>query len=71
MADFIDECCIVGEEYSVGATAIYQAFEEWWKTNVSNRVPKQKRFGNWFSKRFEKRKAGTMQYHGVGLLAEE
>jgi len=71
IADFIDECCITGEGYSVGATAVFQAFEAWWKTNVSNFVPKQKRFGGWFVKRFEKRKEGTMKYFGVGLLENE
>jgi putative DNA primase/helicase len=71
IADFIDECCIVGEEFSVGATAVFQAFEDWWKVNVSNFVPKQKRFGGWFSKRFEKRKEGTVKYFGVGLLADQ
>lgn len=69
IADFVDECCIVGSDYSVGATSVYEVFEEWWKKNVSNRVPKQKRFGTLFGKRFEKRKEGTMKYFGVGLLS--
>ena len=71
LSDFIDECCILGEQYSVGATAAYAAFEKWWQTNVSKNAPKQKRFGTWFSKRFEKRKDGTMKYFGVALLAED
>lgn len=70
IADFIDECCVVGEYYSVGATAIYKVFEEWWKKNVSNRVPKQKSFSGWLGKRFEKRKEGSMKYFGVGILDE-
>jgi putative DNA primase/helicase len=68
IADFIDECCIVGDGYKVGATAVYDVFEDWWKKNVSNRVPKQKRFGTLFGKRFEKQKGRTMEYLGVGLL---
>jgi len=68
IADFIDECCVVGENYSVGATAIYKVFEEWWKTNVSNKIPKQKSFSGWLGKRFEKRKEGSMKYYGVGIL---
>lgn len=66
--DFIDECCIVDPETHVGATAVYEVFEAWWKKNVSNRVPKQKRFGSLFGKRFEKRKEGSVKYFGVGLL---
>jgi len=69
VGDFIDECCIVGPDYTVGASTVYTAFEEWWKENVSNRIPKKKRFGQWFGKRFERVKSGTVNYHGVGLLA--
>lgn len=68
--DFIDECCIVDPDAWVGATAVYEVFESWWKRNVSNRVPKQKRFGSLFGKRFEKRKEGSVKYLGVGLLDE-
>jgi len=71
LSDFIDECCITGPEYSVGATAVYSAFQKWWETNVSKNAPKQKRFGTWFSKRFKKEKDGTMKYFGVALLAED
>ena len=45
LADFVDECCVVGEGYQVGATALYDIFERWWKKNVSKNAPKQKRFG--------------------------
>ncbi len=67
VGDFIHECCIVGEGYHVTAAAVYEQFEGWWKENVSNRVPKKKRFGQWFSARFEKAKSGTIKYLGVGL----
>ncbi len=70
ISDFIDECCVVGPGYFVGATAIYEVFEEWWKSNVSNNVPKQKRFGVLLSKRFEKKKGSTYRYVGVGLLSK-
>ncbi|HCY87851.1 MAG TPA: DNA primase [Desulfobacteraceae bacterium] len=71
VADFIDERCVVGLSYKVTAAAVYADFEEWWKVNVSNRVPKKKRFGTWFGKRFERVKRGTIWYEGVGLLAEQ
>jgi putative DNA primase/helicase len=70
VGDFIDECCITGPEYSVTAAAVYQRFEEWWKENVSNKIPKKKRFGQWFGKRFERVKSGTNKYMGVGLLSD-
>ncbi len=69
VGDFIDECCIVGEGHTVTAAGVYVVFEEWWKENVSNRIPKKKRFGQWFGKRFERVKQGTVKYLGVGLLA--
>jgi len=68
VGDFIQECCIVGDGYHVSAAAVYERFEAWWKENVSNWVPKKKRFGQWFTARFEKRKDGTISYYGVGLL---
>ncbi|MCP3941679.1 MAG: DNA primase [Desulfobacteraceae bacterium] len=70
VGDFIDECCIIGPDYIVLASAAYEAFEEWWKTNVSNRIPKKKRFGQWFGKRFKRKKSGIVRYRGVGLLAD-
>lgn len=69
IADFIDECCLVGPDYTVTAAGVYAAFEVWWKENVSNYIPKKKRFGQWFGKRFEREKVGTVRYKGVGLLS--
>jgi putative DNA primase/helicase len=68
VGDFIEECCITGPDYSVSAAAVYERFDEWWRENVSNRVPKKKRFGQWFGKRFERVKSGAIKYNGVGLL---
>jgi len=70
VGDFVEACCIIGTDYIVSANAVYQEFEEWWKTNVSNRIPKMKRFGQWFGKRFERVKSGTIKYKGVGLLSD-
>lgn len=71
IADFIDECCVVGPDCSVGATAVYLVFEKWWLTNVSNKPPKQKGFGTLFCRRFERVKEGNIKYLGVGLLAPD
>lgn len=70
VGDFVDECCIVGPQYKVTASDAYEVFETWWKENVSNKIPKKKRFGQWFGKRFERRKLGTNWYYGVGLIEE-
>lgn len=71
VGDFIDECCIIDSKCTVSAAAVYATFEEWWKENVSNRIPKKKRFGQWFGKRFERQKSGTVKYLGVGLLTDD
>lgn len=68
LADFVDECCIVGENYQVGATALYDIFERWWKKNVSKNAPKQKRFGTLMGRRFQRKKDGVYKYLGIGLL---
>lgn len=68
VGDFIDQCCIVGPDFKVTAAAVYDVFETWWQENVSKRVPLKKRFGQWFGKRFDRTKKGTIWYHGVGLL---
>jgi len=71
VGDFIDECCIIGPKYKVTASDVYTVFDTWWSKNVSNKVPKIKRFGQWFGKRFERVKLGTVWYHGVGLLEDQ
>jgi len=71
VGDFIEECCITGPDYAVTAAALYDRFEEWWKENVSNRIPKKKRFGQWIGKRFERVKSGGIRYHGIGLLESD
>ena len=70
VGDYIDQCCVVGSDYKVTAAAVYESFEKWWQENVSKRVPLKKRFGQWFGKRFERRKMGTIWYYGVGLVAD-
>lgn len=68
IADFVEQCCIVGPEYHVNATKAYESFKEWWKLNVSTKVQSQKKFGTLFKKRFKREKGQTVEYFGVGLL---
>ena len=70
LADFFEECCILEENFSVGATSLYEAFQEWYSVNISSRhVPAQKKFGNMLKKKnFEKKKKhGKYTYYGIGL----
>jgi len=75
LEDFVDQCCIIdpgNDNVWVGATQLYQAFEEWWKVNISKNVPKQKKFGNLAAKRFDRRKVGGVyKYFGVGLFSQD
>ena len=72
VGDFIDECCVVGEYYRVGASAVYEDFKDWWTENVNKRgVPSKKKFGTWFGKRFKKEKKGSNFYLGVGLVSSQ
>ncbi|MCK5312766.1 MAG: DNA primase [Desulfobacteraceae bacterium] len=68
IGDFIDDCCLVRSDLTVSAAAVYEVFEVWWKENVSNFIPKKKRFGQLFGKKFERVKKGTVWYLGVALL---
>lgn len=72
LADFFEECCILSDNLSVGATSLYEAFQEWYGINISSRhVPAQKKFGNMLKKKnFEKKKKyGKYTYYGIGLDA--
>jgi len=71
VADFIDQCCVVGSEFKVKSADVYDVFVPWWQENVSKKyVPVKKKFGKWFGLRFERIKSGTIWYHGVGLLED-
>ncbi len=70
LGDFIEQCCVTGPDYKAGASDLYAKFEQWWAKNVSKNVPKQKAFGTWLGKRFEKNTSGTVTYLGIGLLSD-
>ena len=67
IADFADACLIMDEDEWVTATQLYVVFEIWWKANVNNTPPKQKRFGTLMGRRFEKKKDGVVKYFGIRL----
>ncbi|MFW6284125.1 MAG: DNA primase family protein [Desulfosalsimonas sp.] len=70
-AAFIDHCLEKGDHLSIGATELYDAFEQWWKRYVGRWVPKQKKFGKQMREFFESRKTGGVYvYYGVDLNDE-
>ncbi|MCP4745613.1 MAG: DNA primase, partial [Desulfobacteraceae bacterium] len=66
---FEEHCCYIGDNAEVGATALYQKFKEWWELHISDRPPKQKKFGTIMKKRHERvMRGGYAFYIGIGLL---
>ena len=64
---FVHDCCLVGDEYQVRSTELYQAFRNWFGHNRSGETPTQKWFGIRLGQRFKRKKEGTYQYRGIGL----
>lgn len=73
LSEFIDQCCVIGEpDLKCRASDIYNEFEAWWEKNVSKNAPKQRKFGQWLGRKFEKKKSnGAFWYHGIGLSVWE
>ena len=71
LQDFIDEVCFLDPAHEIGASELYTAFAEWWSENMSKRVPSQKKFGKWMTRRFKREKIGTYRYYGIGLLGKQ
>jgi prophage antirepressor-like protein len=64
---FVHDCCLVGDEYQVPATELYQAFRNWFEHNRSGEVPTQKWFGGRMGRRFKRKKDNTYKYYGIDL----
>jgi len=69
LAEFIDECCYVGKDVSVGATDLYKVFFDWWESYVGSKPPSHKKFGTWMAKRseFKKEKSRHYVYYGISI----
>lgn len=69
IAGFIDECCIVGPGYSIGATDLFKSYDKW--AREMNEHPfSQTQFGKKMNDRFEKEKKGKVKYLGITLKKE-
>lgn len=68
---FIDECCVLGDNKSVGAKRLYDTYISWCKDNNLNHI-NGKLFGLDMSKRFVKkdRRAG-LEYQKIGIRIDE
>ncbi len=64
--NFLEECCVEGEDHEVRAGQLYNAFREWMK-GVRG-IPSQVVFGRRMSLKFNKKeKASGYHYQGLGL----
>lgn len=73
LAQFIDERCVVGPGYQVGAAAAFKAYTDWASAQgISERERlSNKAFGTRMTSRFEKTKGKKGRtYLGIGLLAD-
>lgn len=66
ITNFLEECCVQGEDQEVRAGQLYDAFREWMKGE--RRIPSQVVFGHRMSAKFNKKeKARGYYYEGLGL----
>lgn len=68
---FIDQCLVYDPGAWVGATDLYEVFETWWKRNIHNHPPKQKKFGKLIrEKGYVKEKSGCLFYRDIRVRDE-
>jgi len=74
LAPFLEERCVTGDDYVVGATAVLRDYQAWASRNGLRRqeILTSPTFGKKMAARFERQhtKAGNV-YRGVGLLSEQ
>jgi len=70
IADFVDECLEHDDGEWVAGASLYLVFSAWWKKNVNNKPPKNKRFGTLMGRRYEKKKDGVIKYLGLRFSSE-
>lgn len=71
LAEWLEECCLVNEHALMTAKVAYGSFHTWYSSQVSEKVPSQKRFGEMLARRFRREKGGegnTYRYFGVELI---
>jgi putative DNA primase/helicase len=68
LADFLEERCVEDPSAVESAASLYDAFSEWWGSNVSKKVLSKKKFGRLLGRRFKRGKSSTVQYTGLRLL---
>ncbi len=71
--EFIEDCCEVKDEYQESATELYTTFETWFEENIGGKnTPKQRKFGDLMTKKFEKKKVGgRVRYFGLKLKSKD
>lgn len=70
---FVEECCIRGEGFTVGASQLYQAYSEWHRANGHKDPPSNVRMAKEWARlglvRYDAN--GRRIYRGVGLVADK
>lgn len=68
-ADFIDECCVLGDHLRVKSSDLYNAFSDWWIENRGRKdtVPSHTAFGRIMNQKFKRKKDGVHYYCGLDL----
>ena len=61
---FVVDCCVVGDEYRVRASDLYQSFRDWFMHNRPGEAPAQKWFGVRIGRRFKRKKDGIYTIPG-------
>jgi putative DNA primase/helicase len=66
---FLEECCMVGNEYSVKASLLYDEYVKWCSDNREHEISNVKFSKKITEKGFEKsRKTSAVYYSGIGLV---
>jgi putative DNA primase/helicase len=71
LANWLEECCLVGEKYTASAKSLYQGYQSWCERN-GERAFSQRQFGLSLGERgFEKFKdRWGIKYLGIGIKEE-
>lgn len=70
VGQFIDECCVVGEEARVRSAEVYAAWRTWSSTTAGEYHVSQKVFSMRLEEKFTKRRSDGIWFHGLRLRAD-
>ncbi|MEJ1395988.1 MAG: primase-like DNA-binding domain-containing protein [Candidatus Sedimenticola sp. (ex Thyasira tokunagai)] len=69
--EWMGERCVTGPDKKVGATQLYEDYQQWAETNAGW-VMKQRKFGQKMTEHgFRRERTPRVEYRGIGLVADE